>query len=106
MDELAAETLGVDPGYAQEHLVAYTRALAEGGKYDLTVWPFHAMLGGIGHALVSAVEEAVFFHTAARRSQPLFESKGENALTEHYSALGPRCSRTSRGNHSGLGTQA
>ena len=89
VDELAAETLGVDPGYAQEHLIAYTRALAEGEKYDLTVWPFHAMLGGIGHALVSAVEEAVFFHTAARRSQPLFEAKGQNALTEHYSALGP-----------------
>ena len=31
VDELAAETLGVDPGYAQEHLIAYTRALAEGG---------------------------------------------------------------------------
>ena len=47
------------------------------------------MLGGIGHALVSAVEEAVFFHTAVRRSQPLFEAKGQNPLTEHYSALGP-----------------
>jgi nicotinamidase-related amidase len=89
VDERAAETLGVDPGYAQEHLLAYTRALAEGGKYDLTVWPFHAMLGGVGHALVSAVEEAVFFHTVTRRSQPLFETKGRSALTEHYSALGP-----------------
>jgi len=89
VDLHAAETLGVDPGYAQEHLLAYTRALAEGGKYDLTVWPFHAMLGGIGHALVSAVEEAVFFHSVARRSQTLFEAKGRNPLTEHYSALGP-----------------
>ena len=89
VDEQAAETLGVDLGYVQEHLLAYARALAEGGKYDLTIWPFHAMLGGVGHALVSAVEEAVFFHTAARRSQPLFETKGQSALTEHYSALGP-----------------
>jgi nicotinamidase-related amidase len=47
------------------------------------------MLGGIGHALVPAVEEAVFFHTIARASQPLFEVKGTNPLTEHYSALGP-----------------
>ena len=50
-----------------EHLRAYVEALAAGGKYDLTIWPFHAMLGGIGHALVSAVEEALFFHAIARR---------------------------------------
>src|SRR5262249_42091625 len=37
----------------QRHLLHYVRELARGGKYDLTVWPYHAMLGGIGHALVS-----------------------------------------------------
>jgi nicotinamidase-related amidase len=47
------------------------------------------MLGGIGHALVSAVEEAIFFHTIARASQPSFQVKGDNPLTEHYSMLGP-----------------
>ena len=71
--------------------------LAAGGKYDLTIWPFHALLGGIGHALVSAVEEAVFFHAIARHSQTRFELKGRNPLTEHYSALGPEVSRGARG---------
>ena len=47
------------------------------------------MLGGIGHALVSAVEEAIFFHTIARYSQPEFQVKGDSPLTEHYSILGP-----------------
>jgi nicotinamidase-related amidase len=47
------------------------------------------MLGGIGHALVSAVEEAVFFHSIARRAQPRFQLKGDDTLTEHYSVLGP-----------------
>ena len=47
------------------------------------------MLGGIGHALVSAVEEAIFFHGIARHSQPDFQVKGDNPLTEHYSMLGP-----------------
>jgi nicotinamidase-related amidase len=84
-----AEALGLDLDYAQRHLVHYTRALARGGKYDLTVWPYHAMLGGIGHALVSAVEEAVFFHGIARRTRPDFQVKGDNPLTEHYSMLGP-----------------
>jgi nicotinamidase-related amidase len=84
-----AESLGLDLDYAVRHLAHYTRRLAAGGKYDLTIWPYHAMLGGIGHALASAVEEAIFFHGIARSSQPDFQVKGENALTEHYSMLGP-----------------
>ena len=89
VDPEVARAAGVDPAYAQRHLEHYTHQLAERGKYDLTVWPYHAMLGGIGHALVSAVEEAVFFHGLARRSAPRFCVKGELALTEHYSMLGP-----------------
>jgi len=75
--------------HAERDLAEYTRRLAEGGKYDLTIWPYHAMLGGIGHALASGVEEAIFFHGIARRSRPDFRVKGDNPLTEHYSVLGP-----------------
>jgi nicotinamidase-related amidase len=89
VDPLAAESLGLDPDYAARHLAHYTRTLEAGGKYALTVWPYHALLGGIGHALVSAVEEAVFVHGVARRSQTTFTLKGRHPLTEHYSALGP-----------------
>jgi nicotinamidase-related amidase len=84
-----ARALRLDPGYAERHLRHYTQQLAEGEKYDLTIWPYHAMLGGIGHALVSGVEEAIFFHAIARYSQPGFQVKGDNPLTEHYSILGP-----------------
>ena len=89
MNPAVAAALGIDLDYAQRHLAHYTRRLAAGGKYDLTVWPYHAMLGGIGHALASAVEEAIFFHAIARQSQPSFQVKGDNPLTEHYSMLGP-----------------
>jgi nicotinamidase-related amidase len=84
-----AGSLGLDPGYLERHLVHYTRRLAEGGKYDLTIWPYHAMLGGIGYALVPAVEEAIYFHGLARSSQAEFQVKGNSPLTEHYSMLGP-----------------
>lgn len=84
-----AGSLGIGEEQAGAHLRHYTRRLEGSGKYALTIWPYHAMLGGIGHALVPAVEEAVFFHTIARASQPEFEVKGTNPLTEHYSALGP-----------------
>jgi nicotinamidase-related amidase len=93
MNAAVAQALGLDVGYAERHLAFYTRQLAEGGKYDLTIWPYHAMLGGIGHALVSAVEEAVFFHGIARYSSPEFQVKGENPLTEHYSMLGPEVTK-------------
>jgi nicotinamidase-related amidase len=84
-----SRSLGIDAEFGQAHLRHYTRRLAEGGKYELTVWPYHSMLGGIGHALVSAVEEAVFFHAIARAAQPDLQVKGGNPLTEHYSVLGP-----------------
>jgi nicotinamidase-related amidase len=89
MNNAVAEALGIDVDYAKRHLAHYTRRLGERGKYDLTVWPYHAMFGGIGHALVSAFEEAVFFHGVARYSRPEFQVKGDNPLTEHYSMLGP-----------------
>jgi nicotinamidase-related amidase len=73
----------------QAGLLEYVRALEAGGRYRLTVWPYHAMLGGIGHALVSAVEEAVFFHAVAREVAPSFQAKGDDPRTEAYSALGP-----------------
>ena len=67
----------------------YVETLTEDGKYPLTIWPYHAMLGGIGHAVVSAVDEACFFHTIARKSQVHYETKGQNPLTENYSVLRP-----------------
>ena len=73
----------------QSHALHYTQKLTENGKYPLTVWAYHSMLGGIGHALVSAVEEAIFFHCIARGSQTNFQIKGDNPLTENYSVLRP-----------------
>ena len=71
------------------HALHYTKKLTEAGKYPLTVWPYHSMLGGIGHAIVSAVEESMFFHGIARSSQTQFELKGSHPLTENYSVLRP-----------------
>lgn len=65
----------------------YVKVLTTEGKYPLAIWPYHAMLGGIGHAVVSAVDEACFFHTIARKAQIHYEIKGQNPLTENYSVL-------------------
>lgn len=84
-----AHSLNINTGYGQTFLHHYTRKLKEESKYDLTIWPYHAMLGGIGHALVSAVEEAIFFHSMARYALPDFQIKGDNPFTENYSVLRP-----------------
>lgn len=92
-----APNLGITPEEGQRHLEHYVDELSAREKYDLTIWPYHVMLGGISHALVPAVEEAVFFHTIARMSQPDHEIKGLNPLTEHYSVLGPEVRTDHRG---------
>lgn len=78
--------------YIEHQILHYTEELKKSGKYELTIWPYHAMLGGIGHALVPSFEEAMFFHTIARLSQPDIHVKGDNPVTEHYSVLAPEVS--------------
>jgi nicotinamidase-related amidase len=78
-----------EPEQLQAYALHYVQQLTGGGKYPLLIWPYHAMLGGIGHALAPAVEEAIFFHGIARNSQASFPIKGDRTLTENYSALAP-----------------
>lgn len=87
----------ITPEYGQEMLVHYSTTLEQRGKYALTIWPYHAMLGGVGHALVSSVEEAIFFHTMARLAQPDLELKGSRPFTEHYSVIGPEVKQGPKG---------
>ena len=85
----------------QKYAFYYLQKLEKEGKYPLTIWPYHSMLGGIGHALVSAVEEAIFFHNIARNSQTKFEIKGDNILTENYSVLRSEVLEDENGNKIG-----
>ena len=86
-----------DVNRLEQHALYYVQKLSEAGKYPLTIWPYHSMLGGIGHALVSAVEEAIFFHSIARKNQTSFELKGGNPLTENYSVLSPEVTDSADG---------
>src|SRR6185295_7817801 len=67
----------------------YVKRLEAAGKYVLTVWPYHTLLGGVSHALVPALMEAAMFHALARNHQTHFETKGTHAMTENYSVLSP-----------------
>ncbi len=77
-----------DVAWLESYATHYVRRVTE-GRYPLMVWPYHALLGSIGHALVSAVDEAVFFHSIARQTAARFEVKGGTPLTENYSVFSP-----------------
>jgi len=84
-----ASQFGIAPEYGQQMVTDYAEKLEKSGKYALTIWPYHAMLGSVGHALVSSVAEALFFHSVARLAQTEIVIKGESPFTENYSVIGP-----------------
>lgn len=71
----------------QQDVIYYLTELENAGRYKHTVWPYHAMLGGIGHALVPSFEEVCFFHNLARSSQTTIRTKGGIAYRERFSAM-------------------
>jgi nicotinamidase-related amidase len=75
--------------FLQDYLLHYSTTLEDTGKYALNVWPFHAMLGGLGHTIMPILEEAAFFHAITRQSRVDFQIKGGNPLTENFSVLSP-----------------
>ena len=89
VDPAAAAALGQDYVALQKHAIYYTEDLERRGKYSLFLWTPHGQIMGIGHALMSIIEEAVYFHSVARHIQPTVEVKGLNPLTENYSILRP-----------------
>ena len=97
---------GWDYSRLEAYALHYARHLDQTGKYPLFIWPYHGKLGSIGHALVSSVEEALFFYSIARKSQTQYEIKGNNPLTENYSVLRPEVTEDQNGNAIALENRA
>ncbi len=77
------------PRAHRDEALEYTQQLAANGRYVLTIWPYHALLGGVSHALVPAMMEAAIFHATVRSEPTRFETKGTHELTESYSVMAP-----------------
>ncbi len=67
----------------------YTKQLEADGRYVLTIWPFHGLVGGLSHALVPSLMEYALLHGLARDVPARFEQKGTHPLSENYSVLSP-----------------
>jgi nicotinamidase/pyrazinamidase len=77
------------PTVEEEWSRYYVHRLEEKSRKVLTIWPYHTMLGTIGHTMTPTLYEAVIYHAAARNTAPEFLIKGMIPKTEHYSILEP-----------------
>ncbi|MFO1422996.1 MAG: hypothetical protein U1F70_04955 [Candidatus Competibacteraceae bacterium] len=81
---------GVWRPFKQEHqsrALAYARALRDNGRYTLTLWPPHCLIGTWGHGVMPVVAEALRRWEEARFTRVDYVTKGHNPWTEHYSAV-------------------
>ncbi|HEX7737317.1 MAG TPA: hypothetical protein VF458_20895 [Ktedonobacteraceae bacterium] len=76
------------PLFHPEWSISYVNKLAEQARKDLMIWPHHTMQGTSGHALVAPISEAIAWHSAARRTQPVYITKGLTERTEFYGIFG------------------
>lgn len=77
------------PQFQAEWSLEYVHKLEQQAKKQLMIWPYHTMIGTIGHAITPALFEAIAFHSAASGSSPRFVSKGTLPQTEYYSLFEP-----------------
>jgi nicotinamidase-related amidase len=64
----------------------YVRKLEQNGRYELTVWPPHGLIGSPGHTVFPELFTALT-EWEARFAFVDYVTKGSNILTEHYSAV-------------------
>lgn len=71
----------------KKYCIEYARRLEERGRFKICVWPEHCLLGSAGHGMVTVVLEAIHEWTAKTGRTVEWLMKGQNLLTEMYSAL-------------------
>ena len=69
--------------------VEYVQELERLAKKQLIIWPYHVLLGSVGHALDPELWSTVIWHSLARNVEPQWLLKGSIPETEHYSVIQP-----------------
>lgn len=70
-----------------EYAKEYTKRLESKGRFQLCIWPEHCLIGTDGHAMVDNIRQALNDWSDATGGSIEFVWKGQNLLTEMYSAL-------------------
>lgn len=67
--------------------IEYTRRLETKGKFQLLIWPEHCIVGTEGNNVVTNIVEAMIEWSRKTGGSVEWVNKGQNLLTEMYSAL-------------------
>lgn len=70
-------------------LNTYLPQLKLKAQKDLMIWPYHCILGTMGHNLMPVLNEAFAFYSAARLSSVVRLIKGTCPQVEHYGIFAP-----------------
>jgi len=75
-----------NPSWRQRGL-EYVKALAEKGRFPLVIWPYHTIIGSVGHSLVPCLSEALIDWEKSRFAMVDYCVKGDFYFSEAYGAL-------------------
>ncbi len=67
--------------------IEYTKRLEAKGKFQLMIWPEHCLVGTDGQTVVSSICDAMMEWSRKTGGSVEWVNKGQNLLTENYSAL-------------------
>ena len=70
-----------------EYAKWYTKQLEAGGRFKLTIWPEHCLMGSPGHSIHPALFAATQRWCERKQKDIVCVLKGQNPLTEMYSAI-------------------
>ena len=70
-----------------QYCIEYTSRLEAKGRFQLCIWPEHCLIGSQGHNVVQEVMDAVLDWSYKTGGSVEWVDKGQNLLTEMYSAL-------------------
>eukprot|EP00286_Rhodomonas_abbreviata_P001200 CAMPEP_0181288032 /NCGR_PEP_ID=MMETSP1101-20121128/111_1 /TAXON_ID=46948 /ORGANISM="Rhodomonas abbreviata, Strain Caron Lab Isolate" /LENGTH=272 /DNA_ID=CAMNT_0023392117 /DNA_START=150 /DNA_END=968 /DNA_ORIENTATION=+ len=79
----------VDFALSKEYCLQYTAALEKKGRFKLTIWPDHCIMGTPGNNVVPRLQVALDKWVAANPTSNKIQYvlKGKNNMTEMYSAI-------------------
>jgi Amidases related to nicotinamidase len=71
----------------KQYCIEYTTRLEKSKKFSLCIWPEHCLIGSPGHCVVEEIMTALNEWCASTGKSIEFVMKGQNLLTEMYSAV-------------------
>jgi len=70
-----------------KYCLEYARRLEQKGRFQICIWPEHCLIGSPGHAIVDDIQQALHEWMERTGGSVEWVLKGQNLLTEMYSAL-------------------